>query len=108
MKFKNILGFVCIGSVCAFADYFVWPAQNLNQVAPTQKSASTQDPNIGYYVDARTNKVVGLVDINKGSHTTVDIDASNNLKIGNKNNQVKLKGAETEEFKIKEEVIQLW
>ena len=108
MKLKLILGVVCLSSVCAFADYFVWPAQKSNENVASQKSAKTQNPNLGYYVDARTNKVVGLINVEKGSRSNVDMNAPRDLKIGSKNNQVKLKGAETEEYQVNEEVIKLW
>jgi len=108
MRTKIVATIVLLAFSQVSADYFVWPNTDEKVDIPKSESQEIRDPNVGYYIDAKSNKVVGLVNVKNGNKMLTDTEAPKNLNIGSKNSLVPLKGSETMEYGIKEETIKLW
>ncbi|MFP4332218.1 MAG: hypothetical protein ACLFQJ_02880 [Campylobacterales bacterium] len=101
MKRVIALSTLLLGSVL-FADSFI---------EMPQKETKKLQPNVGYYIDARSGKVIESINVASGEKLSTSSDTKNKLtkkphKQEHKSNTKR--GYENEAFKIKEEIIELW
>lgn len=76
-----------------------------------QKATKKLQPNVGYYIDARSGKVIESINVANGAKVKTDKNVADKLSSKHstqKTESFNSKGYENEAFKIKEEIIELW
>lgn len=116
MKVKFAMIITAGLSIGAVADNFIWLNENNQPMMQKNSSGNRQqntekeqiaDPNIGYYIDAKKNRVVALIDLEKNKVTKTDQTPPKELEIGMHRNTI-MTEAKPSMANTQDENMKLW